>query len=360
MVFFSSKPKGPSKPKETNPTLAPKPRDADIQVDEIGQPMSPWMEEAVILYATGKTGEAATVLNRHLLDHPETRDTTPWLMLFDLHEVNGRRELFEDLALDYAVKFENSPPVWAPVVGRADTTHAKAARFDFGAELSAVDKARLQHFFREAETTASVSLDFSRTPTPASSYAQTILDCIQRLRKLDKVIELIGGPAFIVRLHAACLADRCDDHGWLLLLAMQELVGDADAFEETALNYAVRFEISPPSYVAPKRPDATESGDVVADARVGVLALEGDIGLKAAEQFKAIEDQAVGLKSVDIDLRRVARIDFASSGQVLDSLIRLSASGRPVTLIGCNQFVLGLLRMIGADQYATLVARKRK
>jgi ABC-type transporter Mla MlaB component len=361
MVFFSSKPKGPSRPKATSPALAPTPRPmaADIQVDEIGQPMPPWMEDAVILYATGKTGEAATVLNRHLLEHPEERDIVPWLMLFDLHEAHGRREHFEDLALDFAVKFERSPPVWAPMTDRAEAARAKVARFDFGVDFSAVDKARLQHFLLEAETAAIIRLDFSRTPTPARPHALTILDCIHRLRKLDKAIELIGGPAFIVRLHAACLADRCDEQGWLLLLAMQELMGDARAFEDTALGYAVRFEISPPSYVAPKTLGDSNPDQAPDDTPADALTLDGDVGLKAAEQFKAIEAKAAGRERVDIDMRRAARIDFASSGQVLDSLMRLSASGRPVTLIGCNQLVHGLLRMIGADQYATLVARKR-
>jgi anti-anti-sigma regulatory factor len=283
----------------------------------------------------------------------------PWLMLFDIHEASHHQELFEDLALDFAVRFERSPPVWAPTVDARQDAPSDALKFQFGQIFSAVDKARLQHFLLEAATATSVSLDFSQTPAPPPAYAKSLLDCIQRLRQLDKPIEVIGGPGFIVRLNSACSGERGDESGWLLLLAMEELMGDANGFEAIALAYAIRFEISPPSFVAPKAlPDTTAPLEPVSE-HADSFRLEGLIGSKAAGQFEALEGFAVGRARVEVDLARVTRIDFACTGQVLDTLIRLKERGCQIRLKNCNTLVLALLRMIGADQYASLSLRKR-
>lgn len=92
VALFSSKPKtAPARSLAGHAPPEAKPRESTIQVSEIGGQLPPWIEEAVILYATGKTGEATAALNRHILDHPDERDMAPWLMLFDIHETNHRR-----------------------------------------------------------------------------------------------------------------------------------------------------------------------------------------------------------------------------------------------------------------------------
>ncbi|UUZ51275.1 hypothetical protein LP420_18365 [Massilia sp. B-10] len=41
---------------------------------------------------------------------------TVWWMLFDLYQVMGRQDEFDNVAIDYASQFETSPPTWAPPV----------------------------------------------------------------------------------------------------------------------------------------------------------------------------------------------------------------------------------------------------
>lgn len=363
MALFPSKPKPKpapapaSRPDAAKPTPA-KAASATIQVSEVGLNLPPWIEEAVIHYATGKTGDASAALNRHVLNHPEDRDMTPWLMLFDILEAGDQQALFEDLAMDFAVKFERSPPVWAPTQKNPANVPGEFLKYQFGQIFSAVDKARLQHFLLEAADAPGVILDVSQTPAPPPPYAHSLIDCIQQLRKLKKPIEVVGGPGFIVRLNSACGSERGDESTWLLLLAMEELQGDANGFESTALAYAIRFEISPPSYVAPTllpEPTATSDDDDTPDT----YRFDAPIGLQSARSFQLLESYAAGRRRLDIDMSRVARIDFAATGQMLDTLIRLAERDCAVTLKGCNSLVLALLRMIGADQYATLIQRKR-
>lgn len=85
-----------------------------IEVLEAQGGLAPELEEAAVLYANGKIGETAALLNRYLLDHPDGRDPLPWYMLFDLYELSDQAAPFEDAAVDFAVKFERSPPTWTP------------------------------------------------------------------------------------------------------------------------------------------------------------------------------------------------------------------------------------------------------
>ena len=79
-----------------------------IVVEETsGAPESP-VDEAAIFYASGQSDVAENMLRGML----ETGDRRAWHMLFDLYSVQSRDKDFEQLALDYAMRFETSPPVW--------------------------------------------------------------------------------------------------------------------------------------------------------------------------------------------------------------------------------------------------------
>ena len=358
------------------PIIPPKPRPLPVQttqpkaktsrpepaitVAEMGRQLPAWAEEAVILYATGKIGDVTSLLNRRILDHQDERDPLPWLMLFDLYEANEQRETFDDLALDYAIRFERSPPTWTPRGTSSGLPANKSLPFAFGPQFSPIDKARLEHFLLEAADASSVSLDFSQTPAPSAAYARNILTCIDRLRSMGKAIEVIGGPAFVVRMSMASTGDRMDESGWLVLLALRSLMDDVNGFEETALAYAIRFEISPPSFAAPTALPGISASPERDPPAENVFRMEGRIGTKAAETLNNFLDFAHGRTEVELDLSRVNRVDFASTGIVLDALIKLQANNTLVVISNANLMVHALLQLIGADQFATLRPRSRK
>ena len=188
----------------SGPTLSG-PTGAGMLVEECEFAMAPEVEEAVVLYASGQTGEATAALNRFILNNPGSRDPLPWRLLFDIHEVTGQHQTFEDLALDYAVRFEQSPPTWrdlsAAPGGAAGGEHPV---FAFGPGLSPQDRAGLEHFLRASATADTAVLDFNKTPVPDNdAYARTLLDCVSRLAVAGKPLLLHGGEAFVVRLNAS-------------------------------------------------------------------------------------------------------------------------------------------------------------
>jgi ABC-type transporter Mla MlaB component len=331
-----------------------------IEVQEAMGGLVPELEEAAILYANGKIGETATLLNRYLLDHRANPDPLPWYMLFDLYEVSDQSAPFEDAAVDFAVKFERSPPTWAPR-DKPKKAYQPAPLMTYGEKYGSLERVKQSRFFEEAEFAPYVRLDVSKTLAPDEETARAILNDILRLHEMRKPAELIGGPGFAVRLDAARQGNRLTETGWFLFLAVLQLLGREQDFDNAAVDYAVAFEVSPPSYTPP-RPVPNKNGAQeihAAPSPETAFMLTGFIGPGCESQFKALKQFAEGRTQVEIDLSQVSRIDFSVVGLLLESLISISEAGSKILFKEGNELVNTLLHIVGASQYAVVLGRTR-
>lgn len=334
--------------------------DGGIQVQEAVGGMAPELEEAAILYANGKVGEAASQLNRYLLEHPDSRDTQPWFMLFDLYEASNQPAPFDDAAVEFAVKFERSPPTWAPR-GQFRASTSPAPLMSFGEKFGNIEKVKLERFFQDAKEAPFVRLDVTKSPAPAEEAARAMLDCCTRMEKLAKPVELLGGPGFAVRLAAAQQGDRLSEQGWLLWLAALRLLGKQDDYENAAVDYAVAFEVSPPSYTPPlPLPERGETAEVETPRGASdALRLSGVIGPGSEIRLSEISRYAEGRKRVEIDLSEVSRIDFTAVGLLLETLMEITQGGRKVVFKEGNELVNALLHIVGVSSFAGIQGRTR-
>jgi ABC-type transporter Mla MlaB component len=330
-----------------------------IEVQEAMGGLPPELEEAAILYANGKIGETATLLNRYLLDHRDNHDPLPWYMLFDLYELSDQSAPFEDAAVDFAVKFERSPPTWTPR-DKPKRASAPAPLMSYGEKYGTLERVKQSRFFQEAGHAAFVRLDVSKTLAPDEETANAILSDIVRLHEMHKPVELIGGPGFAVRLDAARQGGRLTESGWFLFLAILQLLGREDDFENAAVDYAVAFEVSPPSYTQP-RPLPSKNGKSEIQAQKPEIAfkLTGQIGPGSEPQFEALKKYAKDRKQVEIDLSQVSRIDFSVIGLLLETLIAISGAGSKILFKEGNELVNTLLHIVGASQFSAVLGRTR-
>lgn len=331
-----------------------------IEVQEAMGGLVPELEEAAILYANGKIGETATLLNRYLLDHRDNHDPLPWYMLFDLYEVSDQSAPFEDAAVDFAVKFERSPPTWAPR-DKPKNANQPAPLMTYGERYGSLERVKRSRFFQDAELAPYVRLDISKTLAPDEETALEILNDILGLHEMRKPVELIGGPGFAVRLDAARQGDRLTETGWFLFLAVLQLLGREQDFENAAVDYAVAYEVSPPSYTPP-RPVPNKNGDqatLAAPTRDDSFKLIGLIGPGCESQFKELKQFAQGRTQVEIDLSQVSRIDFSVIGFLLEILIAISGAGSKILFKEGNELVNTLLHIVGASQFAVVLGRTR-
>lgn len=331
-----------------------------IEVQEAIGGLPPELEEAAVLYANGKIGETATLLNRYLLDHRDNHDPLPWYMLFDLYEVSDQSAPFEDAAVDFAVRFERSPPTWTPR-DKPKCASQPAPLMSYGEKYGSLERVKQNRFFLEAEQASYVRLDLSKTLAPDEETARAILNDILRLHEMRKPVELIGGAGFAVRLDAARQGERLSETGWFLFLAVLQLLGKEDDFDNAAVDYAVAFEVSPPSYTPPRAlPNKNgNQKNTVMPTPDAAFKLTGQIGPGCESQFKELKQFAQGRKQVEIDLGEVSRIDFSIVGLLLETLIGISGAGGKILFKEGNELVNTLLHIVGASQFSVVLGRTR-
>lgn len=182
-----------------------------------------------------------------------------------------------------------------------------------------------------------------------------------RLNDIGKPMELIGGPGFAVRLDAARQGNRLTESGWFLFLAVLQLLGKEADFENAAVDYAVTFEVSPPSYTPPRPlPNQTGNGGApLPQAPEQCFNLTGVLAPGSEKQLQALRDFAQGKQQVEINLGQLARIDFAVVGLLLETLIALSQQGCKILFRDGNELVNTLLQLVGANQFAAILGRTR-
>ncbi|MFB9290138.1 STAS domain-containing protein [Pseudoduganella plicata] len=315
------------------------------------------VDEAALLYAGGHHDAAERLLAGAVRDDnqpPGLRDRTAWWMLFDLYQVLGKPDAFEDLAIDYASTFETSPPSWQPPA-RSDPYSGVAPTVQFAGVLDAgVETQAIR--LRELAGAAALRLDFGHVHAVTAPGCALLLDALRAVSAQQELF-LAGADDLIATVQATVEVGRRDDGAapWLLLLELLRLLNREKAFEETAMDYCVTFEVSPPSFVAPPHAASAprQAGAPATDRFMLPQVIEGHI----APLLAAIRDYAEHSAAVVFDCSHLMRIDTDAAHQLL-ACLRALADSRPVAFRDLNHLVAALLRRMGFGGTARLVPHR--
>jgi anti-anti-sigma regulatory factor len=361
-AFFDDEPAWEDVPR--HPPAAALSRADDAPEDEPPEPAAvpadaPVVEESAILYANGQLAAAEQMLQASLADLGRT-ERQPWWMLFDLYQASGREQAFESVAIDYASHFETSPPTYtapaaAGVPGRqfAGVTPVEV----FAGLLDEQVEARLQRLVASSGATALVRLDFGAVRAITPGGCERLLAGLRALRGAGAALVVAGADtlAAVLRPMLAIGERGSSQAPWLLLLELLQQMNREKDFEETAMDYCVTFEVSPPSFEAPVQAATAAAPSPVAGDRFMLPALlEGDI----AALLDAIGTYASQYDPVVLDCSRLARADYTAATALQGQLRRLAADGRQVELRDLNHLVAALFRLLGFGDSARLVALK--
>lgn len=380
MLTFFRKNKGGNKSaapdsgrKPAAPVAAPEPvMPADartpghgVQVLELDIQLAPEVWDAVMHYANGHVNEAIASLQRCLANHPGSPDPQPWRLLFDIYEANDMRQPFEDLAMAFAMRFERSPRTWRPmpkqVMATVETSN-KSAVYAFEPKPTPEDAEAMTRFLQEARTADNILLDFSHLPVPDDeAYASQIINVLTRLSVMAKEIHLIGGEAFATRLDAHRHLGHLNKSGWMLLLMLLQLLKRPDEFDDAALDFAVLFEISPPSFAPPKcqaRSEPVSQSQITPAGQT--FAFSGQITASSIPALESLRAFAAPLPSLEVNLGAVSRIDFTVVGLLVDAVMDMAESGKKITITEGSEIICLLLQMVGLGQFASIQPTIRK
>ena len=327
-----------------------------INVDHDVDSMQADIEQVAVLYSNGHDSAARSLLEAFVKLYRDVDGLRIWQMLFDLLQLTGDRAAFDKLGMDFAETCETSAPTWrnlAPVAGPASLG---VRSFALQGVLTADTIQALAPLSLSLADKRPVRIDCSKLvgcdDEVAGQFATQLLDA--RRKEVAVILEQIEN--FIPRLRSRLtVGEKKHARVWLLALELLQRYGSQEQFEECAIDFAVTFERSPPSWEVVKEPvlpnaDANASRDP-RDAHY----LTGDIKNARFDELPAIlelMDQPV------LDFSGVRRLDFFSAGQLANRIGPLKDAGRDIVIRSPNHLVAELMGVVGLNKVSRIIVPK--
>jgi ABC-type transporter Mla MlaB component len=331
-----------------------------VEVQEVSTGIGSVCEEVAVLYANGNMREAESLLDALLADAGHGDNETAWTMLLDLYRLTGQRERFESRVIEFATRFERSPPPWQDFSAAAPRVSGAAPSMKLAGLLSSALARQVDQIVVLGERNAAVRIDLSSLRDADEGGSAMLLEAISRLRRNRVKVSLSGADRLAEALSGRIRSGVAEERAvWLLLLELVQSAGTQERFDEIALDYAVTFEESPPSWApaqaAEARPARATEGGTRGPA--SQLVFEGDITGGGSAVFGQLVQAAEDSHNVQVDCTRLRRMDFVSAGTLFNVLSTLRGKGHHVTLRGVNAMVLALLHVMGVGQVARVIPR---
>jgi anti-anti-sigma regulatory factor len=363
--------KAPDKPADAKKKAAKIPVDSIlcIEVEESDHEVPPAIEEAAVLYANGQAAEAHARLKKAL----EGEDLGAWklqvwLMMFDVLQQLGRKQEFEERALDFVVKLERSPPVWtdAPPAPKQNPSlrTGGAASVSLTGTLGAQSAGALEQLRKAADRQPKLRLDFGKLQGIETAGCKLLHATLKYFKTAKKEVWLTGEATLLKLLRDGAKAGdkSVDTSVWLLLLDLYQMLGLQNEFEEAAVDYAVTYEVSPPSWEAlpprPKGEPMAESQTVATLVADEAFHVSGEVAGQSDQLFTDLGAYAAAANPVVLDFGTARRVDFVNAGRLLNVLEKLKAEGKPLVIRGAGEMIIALFAVMGIPKVARIIPRK--
>ncbi|ART47216.1 STAS domain-containing protein [Acidovorax carolinensis] len=355
----------------------------------------PDLEEAAIRFANGDHAGAESglrdVLAQHEQDDPE-QQLEIWMTLFDLYRATGQQDRFDTLAIDFAARFSRSAPLWFSMpeqlgLASAAATEAAplAARRDFSwaapSTVAVSSVAALQAAL--ARATSPWTLAWGRLTAIDEAAVPLLADQFTQWADRSGQFVFSGVSALNALLESKTQSgDRSTSpEWWRLRMAALRLMASPDEFELVALDYCVTYEVSPPSWSAPRcgysdsenaaAPTAQaaardllapEAADATVPAALEsappAATLSGHIDGDAAPLLEPFQALARPGEPLVIGCDRLIRIDFGAAGSVLNWAAEQQSRGHVVQFHNLHRLVAIFFNVIGVNEHAWVIPRK--
>ncbi|TMH86291.1 MAG: STAS domain-containing protein [Betaproteobacteria bacterium] len=324
--------------------------------------VAPIIAEAATLFANGEVEQALARLSNSVREE-DLGDSAQqaWLMLFDLYQHRGQRVEFEALALEFVVKFERSPPAWIESDERHDPALATGGigYFALNGMLTGASAPELEKLRNTPGRTVRIECD--RLLGLDGPGCRLLREALLSIRDAGKEVMFTGESRLLAFLERFCQPGKieADAAAWALLLDVYRTLDLKDKFEEAAVNYAVTFEVSPPSWEPQPKAEARRSAVLrPVEAAEQALILSGELSGAGEPLARQLQDWAGANKMLVVDMSRATRVDLATAGLMLRVLSELQKSGTTIQIRGANELICALFGVVGLNRVARIIPRK--
>ena len=339
-----------------------------------------YAEEVATVYAEGEDQRSIEMLTKYINDKKGQVSPRFWYMLMDIYQVKNNKSSFEKAALLFANTFSCSPPSWKDGGGESEDSNVMAGDnvLILDGPLTIMLQEKLKDFLKSARQQKFCRIDVSRTKFEQSDIQaiKLIIQLMNDLRKY-KVLSVLMGENQISQF---CLkyideTQRASNPGLnqhlldeestlhLLYLEVLQWKGRMDEFEERALNFAIKFEISPPGWddkgvMQVQESISSENEDETADKIDTILN-----GNNIEQVTDLIKTKLSAQDKAEIDFESVERIDFAGAGGIVHGLQELlfdgNNEGKKIIIKNVNECILVLFEMVGATEFLEIQPKQR-
>ena len=281
------------------------------------------------------------------------RSPLAWLALFDLLQRAGDRPAFDKLALQYVVAFERSAPAWEErsVTSRQGAKPLSGGYIGLTGKLSAAHASQIANLLAAAQKQPQVRLDLGSLTGADDAGAKLLADALSQLRKRQYSLVLQHPDRIRRALENTVVQGRDAGEGyWILLLELLQWQNDHKVFEDRAVEFAVAFEVSPPSWEPPPSADtpAAQAGaPASAPENAETLVWQGTMTGSSDAQLAKLNVFRESRHAVPIDMSAVDRIDFVCAGAMFNAITRCESQRKSVQLTGASPIIRALLLLIG-------------
>ena len=328
------------------------------------------VEEAALLFASSQS-EIAEQLLEQAIEGDDLGGATAsvWWMLLDLYRIDNKQQQFDDLSVNYAHKFESSPPAWDEQLTLSPHTDLQVqdlaiAAVSFSGKLDANVTKYLERAQKLAVSHPALRLEFTRITSVDAIGCGLLLRTLRKLQKSGIDLILVAPNQLTEAIRSILCIGRRDETAapWLLLLEILHLLNNEQAFEDVSIDYSITFEVSPPPFIAPKSKvlvalDKNTLNQQSIKSREHFLMpilIEGRVD----ELLLKIKTYAINHNPTLIDCSRLIRIDFNAAGQLMNGLLPIIEQGRKIELHEVNHLVAALFKVMGLQDVISISTRK--
>ncbi|TAK91507.1 MAG: hypothetical protein EPO06_04500 [Burkholderiaceae bacterium] len=336
---------------------------------------APIIEEVAILYANGQGISAANALATAVREDALGGSTgQAWMMLFDLYQLLGKKDEFENLALDFVGKFESSPPAWetdeadAPVKTPTRlSTQPNGTAIFFAPILDESVVKSWEQIKKAGEHSKEIKVDFSNVKRINAAGCAFLLKALPTLGKSGHTLLISGMNQLAAVLEANIQPGRRDpsDAPWLLLLEAYRVLDMQSEFEDSSMDYCITFEVSPPAWedrpAYLQRSNETPAPPPEAVREEGPteeFTLTGELVGKAEMELSKLTTYSESRSLVSVNCKRLRRVDFAAGGTLLNMLVSLTSAGKRIEFNQVNHLVAALFAVMGIHELALINVKR--
>ncbi len=366
----------------------------DSQPFEVGEVVhDPELDPAVIAFANADFDDCERMLmglsKKGGLrgDHAGT-----WLTLLDFYRATGQQQKFENLAPLYAELFSSSPPQWLSlpklVADAAAADAPKRSARGRGGDIGWVcpDVLDADGVARLASVTLQLPmpwvLDWAAVRQVDAQAAGDLSTLFRQWGARAVEMRWVLGERLldVLQDHAPSGARDADPAFWMARLEALRLANRPDQFDETAIEYCITYEVSPPSWEPVKAiarmgntEASTESPSLlqitstslstmhdsaaIPSADVASLELSGQLVGDIASTLERLNDEIGDASIVKVSCARLIRVDFIAAGDLLNWVMSKRQQARMITFTDSHRLVALFFGAMGINEHAGVRVR---